>query len=100
MKKPDIIDYADVDLELTLTSGPPPAVLMGQTRVGGSECPWPSVEVADPGEVLTLRRRGSMAVLERKGASRSCAVEDGRVTLGLAAADSATFVRSFEIRRR
>ena len=93
-------DYADVDLELTLTSGPPPAVLMGQTRVGGSECPWPSVEVADPGEVLTLRRRGSMAVLERKGASRSCAVEDGRVTLGLAAADSATFVRSFEIRRR
>lgn len=93
--------YADFDLELTLTSGPPPVVVLGVTRVGGDDCPWRSLDAAAPGEVLKLFRRGDQATLERSGERRACPIDSGRLSVGLSAAGpSASFVRALEIHRR
>jgi hypothetical protein len=93
-------DYADVDLTLTLTSGPAPVVVLGSTRLGGAECPFGVLEAATPGEVITVRRRGATATLERRGTRRKCAVESGRLGVALSASGpSASFVRALELRR-
>lgn len=93
--------YADVDLELTLTSGPAPVVVLGTTRLGAAECAWPSPEPAEAGEIVQLRRRGTRVTLERRGARRSCDVAGGRLGVGLSApGPEPSFVRALEIHRR
>lgn len=94
-------DYADLELELTSSSGPPPVVVLGGARVGDSGCPWPDTSPAAPGEILKLRRRGSTVSLSRASATRTCKVGSGRKGLALSAATSVpSFVRALEIRRR
>ena len=88
--------YAAVDLALTLTSGPPPLVMLGAVA-----CAWPSLDDAVPGETVDVRRRGAEVTLERGGTRQSCAVGEGRLGVALAAQGSRTsFVRALEIRRR
>lgn len=94
-------DYAGVELAITLSSGPPPVVVLGDTRLGGSECEWPSSEPAEPGELLTLLRHTSQVVLSRNGKSRTCPSPKGRLGVALSASGSTpSFVRAIEIRRR
>jgi hypothetical protein len=78
--------YDGVTVELTLTSGPAPLVLLGGSELGGSSCPWPAASAPQGPEVLTLRRRGAEATLERGGATAKCSVKPGRHGLTLTGA--------------
>jgi len=88
--------YANVSLEIELTSGAAPVVLLGDTRVGDGACPWP----ATSGDALSLRRSGTDVILQRGGAKTHCKVANGRLALGLAGRDGEeSRVRSLTIRR-
>jgi len=92
--------YDRVTAELTLASGPPPRVLLGRTELGGSACPWPAATAAQLPEVLTLRRRGTQATLERGGVTARCSVEPGRLEMALAGTGGApTRLRALSLRR-
>ncbi|HYP88418.1 MAG TPA: hypothetical protein VEQ59_09695, partial [Polyangiaceae bacterium] len=94
-------DYADVSVELRLRSASeqPPLVMLGKTPLGGSECPWPSGEkpAAEPPRVV---RQGGRALLRFAGGEpRSCAVEAGRLTVGLRAGDAESTISELDVRR-
>lgn len=92
--------YADVTLELVLSSGIPPILLFGAHEVGGAECPWPNGAPATPGESMRVVRRGKSVTLERAGATTRCTVGEHRLGLGLAGpGNGESRVRSLSIRR-
>jgi hypothetical protein len=91
--------YADLRAEIIMSGGAPPVIVLGGTRIGGSDCPWPGASQTATGEVLTVTRSGSAAALRRGGQKRSCSLGSGRLTFGLGAESAATRIRSFSIER-
>jgi len=93
-------DYADVTivLELAPSSAGPPLVLLGESALGGAECPWPSGDGAEP---PSITRKATQAVLRYAGGPpRTCAVAPGRLTLGVGAGDVPAVLREISIVRR
>lgn len=91
--------YAGLDAEIEARSGAPPVVLLGSARMGDGDCPWPESGDAVEGEIFTVSRSGTTAVLGRAGKTSACTTSPGRLTVGLAAGASATFIRSLTIGR-
>lgn len=84
--------YADVTVNVALTSGQAPALLLGSAT-----CRWPD---GDANELRAVRR-GTRAVLSRGGDEAICAVPSGRVAVGLGGPESgASRVRSLTVRRK
>lgn len=93
-------DYADVTLKLHLSRGAPPLVLLGDTPLGGASCPWPDgAAVGGDFDLPTVVRQGGRAQLLFHGGHRSCAVETGRLELGLRASDGESVIERLDVRR-
>ena len=92
--------YAGLQAEITMSSGPPPVLVLGATRLGDASCPWPTSEDSTPGERLTLTRHADSAVLSRGGSQTKCEVPAGRLSLGLSADAAVSVVRSLSVARR
>jgi hypothetical protein len=89
--------YADVELELVLASGPPPAVWLGDVRVE-----WTGVPAAETPQTLGLRRRGDLVELRHGGVARRARhpLGSARVRLALAGSDAGeSAIARLEIRR-
>ena len=92
--------YAGLGLNIELSEGEPPVVILGETPVGGSECPWPEPSAATLPETLIVNRTEDRAVLSRGGQTIRCDVPRGRLTVALTTrAGSASLIRSLAVRR-
>lgn len=93
-------DYADVTVQLQLSLGAPPLVLLGDTALGGAACPWPT-GAARGGDfdLPTVVRHEGRAELLFQGGHRSCQVATGRLQLGLRANEGQTVVKQLDVRR-
>jgi hypothetical protein len=72
--------YLDVQIEIDVKAGPPPAVLLGDMRIT-----WPQA-AASGAQTLLLRRRGSSVEVWRAGENGSASTllgPKGRVRVGL-----------------
>jgi hypothetical protein len=77
-----------------------PLLLLGETALGGADCPWP--DGSDSGgdfDFPTVVRSTARAELHLHGASRACKVEPGRLTLALRAGDGVSIITQLEVRR-
>lgn len=93
-------DFADLTLQLRLVKGPPPVVLLGDTPLGGRDCPWPDGAArGGDADLPTIVRQKSRAQLRFHGGARSCQVAEGRVGLGLRASDGVTVVQQLDVTR-
>ena len=93
-------DFADLTLQLRLIQGPPPVVLLGDTPLGGADCPWPegTARGGDADSPTILRQKGRAQLLFH-GAGRSCPVAEGRLDLGLRAGEAVTVVQQLDVTR-
>ncbi len=88
--------YATLNASITLTSGPPPLVLLDEHVFGAADCPWPAAE----GDTLTVTLAPNTLVLSRGDVSTTCSIPNGRFALGFRAVPTAeTVIRSVTIRR-
>jgi hypothetical protein len=93
-------DYADVTVTLHLRSGDPPLVVLGESLLGGSDCPWPDAERRGGDfELPQVLRSKTRAVLRLYGGETSCTVAAGRLTLGLRAAAGETVLTALDVVR-
>lgn len=109
-------DYADFTLELTLESGPPPLLKLGElgagddtgTAFGGFECPWPESTPAQTGRgsnvLLSVRRANnelSLGVADEPASSEPCQASlPERVNIQLIGTPlGTTRLRRIEVRR-
>ncbi|HEX2874634.1 MAG TPA: hypothetical protein VHP33_25450 [Polyangiaceae bacterium] len=93
-------DFADLTLQLRLVQGPPPVVVLGDTPLGGADCPWPEGDArGGDADLPTIVRKNGRAQLRFHGEGQSCAVAEGRVTLALRAGDDVTVVRQLDVTR-
>lgn len=93
-------DYADVTIQLHVSEGVPPQVLLGATPLGGDQCPWPTGDARGGDfDLPTIARHGRQAVLLFQGKSRSCPVETGRLQLGLRGGDGPSVVEQLDVLR-
>lgn len=93
-------DFADLTLQLRLFEGPPPVVMLGDTPLGGADCPWPDGNArGSQADLPTIVRKKSRAQLLFHGEGQSCAVAEGRVTLALRAGDEVTVVQQLDVTR-
>ena len=93
-------DYADLTVKLHLQGGEPPLVMLGNSVLGGSECPWPDGnEHGGDLELPSVVRSKTRAVLRWHGGETSCSVEAGRLTLGLRAPDDMSVIRALDVLR-
>jgi len=94
-------DYADVTIRLRIEGQRLPIVRLGQTELGGPDCPWPEGEAggSEP-DIAVIVRRGERAQLRYRGAeSGTCSVASGRLTLSLRAGRSRSVVKQLDIDR-
>ncbi len=93
-------DFADLTLQLRVVEGPPPVVVLGDTPLGGSACPWPDGEArGGDADLPTIVRQKGRAQLLFHGGGRTCAVSDGRLGLALRAGDAVTVVQQLDVAR-
>jgi hypothetical protein len=93
-------DFADLTVRLHLIKGPPPVVLLGDTPLGGAECPWPDGTArGGDADLPTIVRQKGRAQLLFHGEGRSCPVAEGRVSLALRAGDGVTLVQQLDVTR-
>jgi hypothetical protein len=93
------VDFEDVTVELHVTSGEPPLVLLGETALGGPDCPWPTGSGEPDGDLPTVLRSGERAELHWQGAVSACRVETGRLRLGLQASRGTSVVARMDVKR-
>ncbi len=93
-------DYADVTLRLHLLGAQKPIVVLGQTPLGGEDCPWPEGDETGGGLDLPLiSRHGAQAELRFHGGTQDCQVEAGRLSLGVRAGDGVTIITQIDVQR-
>ncbi len=93
-------DYADVTVRVHRHGAPLPILLLGQTLLGGADCPWPDGnETGDDADLPTLLRRGTEAELRFHGGGQACRVEPGRLPLGVRAGDGVTIITELDVQR-
>jgi len=80
--------YADVRVEIPVSSGPPPAVHLGSTVLGGAtastraSCPWPVTAPQAP-FVASVVRRGETVTLSIGEHTQNCDGPSGRVSISI-----------------
>jgi len=93
-------DYADVTVQVQLSRGAPPLVVLGDTALGGPACPWPAGNARGGDfDLPTVVRHEGRAELLFQGGHRSCQVATGRLELGLRANGGQTVVKQLDVRR-
>jgi hypothetical protein len=93
-------DYADVTIELTLLEGTPPLVLLGDTTLGGDDCPWPDGrERGGDFDRPSVLRHDTHAELRFHGGKRQCEVASGRLPLALGAGSARAVLGRLDITR-
>ena len=88
--------FADVQVDLELTSGEPPIVVLGDVRIGTPACPWPEGEVAIQ---LRVTRSKNSLTARRGDRETKCEGPKGRVPLALRASGGASVIRSLALHR-
>lgn len=95
-------DYAEVTVTVHVAPDSPalPVVMLGDTALGGSACPWPDAPPSNEEQTRpTIIRSGASAELRYGGASVSCSVAAGRLTLGLRAERAPAIVGQLDVKR-
>ncbi len=95
-------EYTDFTLTIQLVSGPPPIVVIGETAVGGPDCPWPDGGLRPQlaGQPPTLRRTDTRVELSLNGGQRVCSAPAERAGLGLRASPHGeSRIRQLEVKR-
>ena len=93
-------DYGDVTLTLHVLGDALPRVLLGETELGGSACPWPDGKSSGGDfDLPTVLRSGARAELLFHGAGRACQVEGGRLELALRAGDGVSVITQLDVQR-
>lgn len=98
-------DYADVTVAIQLldvesTPSVPPIVLLGETELGGADCPWPDGDARDDdARVATLARVGDSAELRFHGGRTACPAPNGRLSLRFRAGAGVSVIRRIDVRR-
>jgi len=93
-------DYEDVRLDLHLLGDAPPLVLLGETKLGGEACPWPSgSQSGGDFDLATVLRRDRQAELRFHGGKAACQVEAGRLSVGLRGGAVASVVTQMDVTR-
>lgn len=95
-------DYADVSVVVHVApdSAALPVVLLGDTPIGGSSCPWPDGGAVDEQALRpTVIRHGQIAELRYRGESVTCSVRAGRLGLGLCAEGDTSVVSQLDVKR-
>ncbi len=89
-------EFTDVQIDLELTSGEPPILVLGDVRVGTPACPWPEGEVAIQ---LRVTRSKSSLTVRRGDSETKCEGPKGRVPAALRASGGASVIRSLALHR-
>jgi hypothetical protein len=94
-------DYADVSISVHLGADSAlPVLVLGDTPLGGSSCPWPAGPARDEAALRpSVLRQGEIAQLRYQGESRECRVAAGRHALGIAAEGDASVVAQLDVVR-
>jgi hypothetical protein len=93
-------DYADVTVKLHVERGAPPLLLLGDTQLGGADCPWPAGNaVGGDFDLPTVVRQGGRAQLLFQGGHQSCPVATGRLELGLRASEGESVIQRLDVQR-
>ncbi len=93
-------DYADVTLRVHLRGAHLPVVVLGDTQLGGADCPWPDgAETGGDVDLPTILRRGAEAELRFHGGRQACRVAAGRVPLGVRAGSDVTVITALDVER-